>query len=55
LRAEPVRQPIVVMCTTENDLQHISAALTAGANEYVMKPFTEEILRGKLEEAGVVA
>lgn len=55
LRSEPVRQPIVVMCTTENDLQHISAALTAGANEYVMKPFTEEILRGKLEEAGVVA
>jgi two-component system, chemotaxis family, chemotaxis protein CheY len=55
LRGAPGPQPIVVMCTTENDLQHISAALSAGANEYVMKPFTEEILRGKLEEAGVTA
>jgi two-component system chemotaxis response regulator CheY len=54
LRAEERRQPIVVMCTTENDFDHISTALAAGANEYVMKPFTEEILREKLQEAGVL-
>jgi two-component system chemotaxis response regulator CheY len=29
-------------------------ALEAGANEYVMKPFTKEILREKLELVGVV-
>jgi two-component system chemotaxis response regulator CheY len=54
LRAKERRQPVVVMCTTENDFDHISAALAAGANEYVMKPFTEDILREKLQEAGVL-
>src|SRR6478735_3910004 len=29
----------VVFCTTENDIGHIRAALEAGADEYVMKPF----------------
>ncbi len=38
----------IVMCTTENDFEHISQALEAGADEYVMKPFTEEIIREKL-------
>lgn len=54
LRSQERRQPIVVMCTTENDFQHISTALSAGANEYIMKPFTEEILCDKLREAGVL-
>jgi two-component system chemotaxis response regulator CheY len=54
LRSKEQPQPIVVMCTTENDFQHITTALTAGANEYVMKPFTEDILREKLHEAGVL-
>src|SRR5438876_345948 len=31
--------PKVVFCTTENDIDHISRALAAGANEYIMKPF----------------
>ena len=46
-------QPRVVMCTTQNDIQDITDALTAGADEYVMKPFTEEIIRDKLLEACV--
>ncbi|HAW29483.1 MAG TPA: response regulator, partial [Planctomycetaceae bacterium] len=25
-----------------------------GANEYIMKPFTEDIVRDKLEETGVL-
>jgi hypothetical protein len=29
-------------------------ALNEGANEYVIKPFTEEIIRGKLEEVGAL-
>jgi two-component system, chemotaxis family, chemotaxis protein CheY len=54
LRAVPRRQPVVVMCTTENDFSRITEALAAGANEYIMKPVTEEIVREKLQEAGVL-
>ncbi len=55
LREEPLeKQPVVVMCTTENDMSRIVEAMQAGANEYIMKPFTEEIVREKLEEAGVL-
>jgi two-component system chemotaxis response regulator CheY len=38
----------VVMVTTEAEFGHVTDALTAGANEYVMKPFTREILQAKL-------
>lgn len=48
------KQPVVVMCTTENDMARIVEAMQAGANEYIMKPFTEDIVRDKLEEAGVL-
>ena len=41
--------PIVVFCTIENNLAHIQEAMTAGANEYIMKPFDAEIIRSKLE------
>ena len=55
LRAEArEKQPIVVMCTTENDMPQIVQAMQAGATEYIMKPFTEDIVRDKLEETGVL-
>lgn len=55
LRALPnLNQPIVVMCTTENDMTRIVEAMQSGANEYIMKPFTEDIVRDKLEETGVI-
>ncbi len=38
----------VMMVTTEAEASQMSRALEAGANEYVMKPFTTEILRDKL-------
>jgi len=44
---------VVVMVTTETELDQMVAALEAGANEYVMKPFTREILVEKLEMVGV--
>jgi two-component system, chemotaxis family, chemotaxis protein CheY len=47
--------PIVVFCTTENDLKHITEAMQAGANEYIMKPFDREILESKFSEVGLVA
>lgn len=55
LRADcSIPQPKVVMCTTENDMQRIIEAIQAGANEYIMKPFNEDIVRDKLQEAGLI-
>lgn len=45
--------PVVVMVTAQTDIDHIGEALDAGANEYVMKPFTKDILVGKLELTGI--
>ena len=47
--------PKVVFCTTENDMDHISRALHAGANEYIMKPFDKDIVASKFQEVGLVA
>jgi two-component system chemotaxis response regulator CheY len=47
--------PVVVFCTTENDLDHIGKALEAGANEYIMKPFDSEIVKLKFEQTGLIA
>ena len=44
---------VVVMVTAQTELNHIGEALDAGANEYVMKPFTKDILVGKLELTGI--
>lgn len=44
---------VVVMVTTETELEQMAAALEAGANEYVMKPFTRDILVEKLQLVGV--
>jgi two-component system chemotaxis response regulator CheY len=46
--------PIVVFCTTENGVDHISRALQAGANEYIMKPFDRDIVTAKFQEVGLV-
>lgn len=49
LRALPDgRKPIVIYCTTENDPSEIARALSAGADDYVLKPFDRESIRGKL-------
>lgn len=42
----------VVMVTTETEFEHIAGALAAGANEYLMKPFTVDALREKLALLG---
>jgi len=47
------RRPKVVFCTTENDVAHIRAAIDAGADEYMMKPFDRETLESKLQLVGV--
>lgn len=47
-------EPIVVMCTTEAAAERIMEGIEAGAQEYVMKPFDEAILLGKLTQAGLL-
>ncbi len=55
LRATPDgERPIVVFCTTEDDLAHIQEAISAGANEYIMKPFDSEIIQSKFSLAGLL-
>jgi two-component system chemotaxis response regulator CheY len=44
---------VVVMVTAETEVDRIAEALEAGANEYVMKPFTKDIIVGKLQLAGI--
>lgn len=46
--------PVVVMCTTEAGTEKILEGLEAGAHEYVMKPFDEEILCDKLAQVGLL-
>lgn len=56
LRALPEgKHPKVIFCTTENDFTRITQALEAGADEYVMKPFDEEILKGKMVQVGLLS
>lgn len=55
LRAMPNgAQPIVVFCTTENDMEHIKTAMQAGANEYIMKPFDSDIIESKFVQVGLI-
>jgi len=46
-------KPVVVFCTTENDVAHITEAMGAGANDYVMKPFDRDSLAAKLADVGL--
>jgi two-component system chemotaxis response regulator CheY len=47
-------RPKVVFCTTENDIEHITRALAAGADEYVMKPFDKDMIEDKFREIGLI-
>lgn len=48
------QEPKVIFCTTENDAEHITRAIDAGANEYIMKPFDKDIVEAKFQEVGLV-
>ena len=41
--------PARIFCTTANEVACIEQAVEAGAQEHIMKPFDEDILRGKLD------
>ena len=53
LRKEPAfKEVLVVMATGNSDMASVQQALSEGANEYLMKPFTAEHLSDKLQILG---
>ena len=54
VRAEPRHAGLrLMLVSTENEQARLSAALEAGADEYVMKPFSREVILEKLELLGL--
>ena len=47
------RSSLMMMVTTETETAQMAKAFAAGANEYLMKPFTKEALIEKLDLLGV--
>jgi two-component system chemotaxis response regulator CheY len=43
----------IIMCTTETEVSQMTLAMLAGANEYVMKPFTADTIVKKMELIGL--
>lgn len=43
----------LMMVSTETEVEEITAALGMGADEYVMKPFTKDVIQQKLELLGM--
>jgi two-component system chemotaxis response regulator CheY len=50
-----MRDVSLMMVTTESEQAQIVRALAAGAHEYVIKPFTDEVIAEKLALLGLVA
>ncbi|WP_324650481.1 response regulator [Georgenia sp. H159] len=48
------RRITLMMVTTESEHEQIVRALAAGAHEYLIKPFTPDALRGKLDLLGLL-
>jgi two-component system chemotaxis response regulator CheY len=51
---DELREMSLMMVTTESEHGNIVRALAAGAHEYVIKPFTEDVITGKLTLLGLV-
>jgi two-component system chemotaxis response regulator CheY len=52
---EDLRDISLMRVTTESEQGQIVRALAAGAHEYVIKPFTDEVIAEKLALLGLVA
>ena len=44
----------LMMVTTESEQARVVRAMAAGANEYIMKPFTDDVIEDKLRLLGLV-
>ncbi|MBY0343985.1 MAG: response regulator [Sphingomonadales bacterium] len=53
LRSIPTpKEPVVVFCTSNGEAKDIHDGIAAGADDYIVKPFDEAALKGKLEKLG---
>ena len=56
IRADPRFADLpVMMVTTETEMTRVAQAVESGASEYVMKPFTREIIEDKLRVLGLAS
>ena len=46
---QKLNQPRIMFCSGSTDVEHIKEALEGGADDYILKPFDEEIIISKLE------
>lgn len=54
LRSDPAYAGMrIMMVTTETEMEQVRTALVEGADEYVMKPFTREVILEKLGILGL--
>lgn len=53
-REKDGEKPTIVLATLENNLSQIAEAVTAGADEYVLKPFDTDVLTGKFQAVGLL-
>ena len=55
VRSNPAYENVkLMMVTTENESGQILKALNAGVDEYVMKPFTDDVISEKLSIMGLI-
>lgn len=49
-----IKQPKIFFCSSFTDVDRIKQALNGGADDYVMKPFDEDIIASKLDIVGLL-
>lgn len=49
-----IKQPKFVFCSFISDIEKIRQALDGGANDFVMRPFDEDIIASKLAILGIL-
>ena len=48
------KSPKVIFCSSSSDLERIDKAINGGADDYIMKPFDEDIISSKLTILGLL-
>lgn len=53
-RNTSAKRPVIIGTMTEHDVGHIREALSAGADDYVLKPFDRDSLKEKFAQTGLM-
>lgn len=55
VRGESIGKNIkIIFCTTQTDAESVKQGMSAGADEYIMKPFDEGVIKSKFSEVGLI-